>query len=117
MPNDITVFNNPVFGSIRTMHRNGIPFFFLNNVCKALDIKNSGNVKNCIDEAAIHTMDTWVYTGSPDDVERKKRNQKMINLDEAGLYQVVFMSRKDGATEFKHWVTRDVLWDRPEQSL
>jgi prophage antirepressor-like protein len=109
MKNDITIFSNPSFGSIRTIIQDGIPYFCLSDVCKPLDIKNSGNVKNRIDEAGIHSMDSWVYTGNPDDAVRKKRIQKMTYLDEAGLYEVIFLSRKESAIEFKRWVTREVL--------
>jgi prophage antirepressor-like protein len=109
MKNDITIFNNPSFGSIRTMHQDGIPYFCLSDVCKALDIKNSRNVKNRIDEAGVHSMDTWVNTGNQGDEVRKKRIQKLNYLDEAGLYEVIFLSRKESVTEFKRWVTREVL--------
>ena len=109
MKDEITIFNNPDFGSIRTVHQAGIPYFCLSDVCKALKINNSRAVKKRIDEACVISIDTWVLTGAVGDDVRKKRNHKLTYVDEAGLYEAIFMSRKDSAIEFKRWVTREVL--------
>lgn len=44
--NNIQLFNNPQFGQIRVAQsENGEPLFCLTDVCNALEISNSGNVK------------------------------------------------------------------------
>lgn len=36
-------------------------------------------------------------------------NRKAVGVSEAGLYEMIFMSRKPEAQAFKHWVTHEVL--------
>ena len=38
--NEIKIFENPVFGSIRTVKRNGEPWFVAADVAKVIDVQN-----------------------------------------------------------------------------
>ena len=109
MDNQITIFHNSEFGSIRTSIIEGIPLFCLPDVCRALDIKNSRNVKNRIDRDGVHTVDTIVSIEKASEGTVFQRNQKLSYIDEGCLYEVIFMSRKDSVKTFKRWVTNEVL--------
>ena len=97
--NEIKVFNNVEFGEVRTAIYNSEPVFCLADVCRVLDIANSGNVKNRLNEKGICTMDTLTSGGM----------QKMIFITESNLYKVIFQSRKPEAEKFSDWVTSEVL--------
>lgn len=97
--NEIKVFDNAEFGEVRTAIYNSEPVFCLADVCRVLDITNSGNVKNRLNEKGICTMDTLTSGGM----------QKMIFITESNLYKVIFQSRKPEAEKFSDWVTSEVL--------
>lgn len=97
--NEIKIFNNAEFGEVRTAMYNSEPVFCLADVCRVLDIANSGNVKNRLNEKGICTMDTLTSGGM----------QKMIFITESNLYKVIFQSRKPEADKFSDWVTSEVL--------
>lgn len=97
--NEIKIFNNAEFGEVRTAMYNSEPVFCLADVCRVLDIANSGNVKNRLNEKGICTMDTLTSGGM----------QKMIFITESNLYKVIFQSRKPEAEIFSDWVTSEVL--------
>ena len=97
--NELQIFNNPEFGSVRTITKDNEPMFCLADVCKALEISNVGNVKQRLSEKGIHTADTPTKGGL----------QKMIFINEANLYKTIFQSRKESAERFTEWVTSEVL--------
>lgn len=97
--NEIKAFNSLEFGEVRTAVYNSEPVFCLADVCRVLDIANSGNVKNRLSEKGICTMDTLTSGGM----------QKMIFITESNLYKVIFQSRKPEAEKFSDWVTDEVL--------
>lgn len=84
---------------VRTLMIDSEPWFNLSDVCGVLEISNVGNVATRLDEPDIRAMD--VRSGG------QMRAMKFVN--EPGLYDVAFMSRKPEARDFKRWVTREVL--------
>ena len=74
-------------------------WWVLKDVCEALGIKNHKNVSLKLegDEKVVHQMDS--LGGS----------QKMVLVNEAGLYKTIFRSDKPEAKKFMHWVTHEVL--------
>ena len=89
------VFN---FGDyqVRTVIKEGEPWFVAKDVCDVLDIQN-----------------TTQATGRLDEDERSMFNigrQGMTNIiNESGLYSLILASRKPEAKAFKKWVTSEVL--------
>lgn len=81
---------------IRTVDRDGEPWFVLKDVCEALDITNPSAVAARLD---------------PD--ERAKfnlgRQGEATIITEAGLYNVILRSDKPAAQDFRRWVTHEVL--------
>lgn len=97
--NELQIFNNPEFGSVRTITKDNEPMFCLADVCKALDITNAGNVKQRLSEKGIHNADTPTKGGM----------QNMVFINESNLYKVIFQSRKPSAEKFTDWVTEEVI--------
>lgn len=98
--NDITIFNH-LGNDIRVMtDAQGEPLFVLKDICDALDLGNNREVARRLDEDGVSTTDVTDNLG---------RNQKTNVVTEAGLYEVIFMSRKPEAKAFKRWVTSEVL--------
>ena len=101
MSNEIEIFNNTQFGSVRAFaDENGEPWFVAADVCRVLDIKNpSDTINNRLDsdERGIEI----IYTPSGD--------QEMLVVNESGLYNLLFRSPKPEAKKFRKWVTEEVL--------
>lgn len=98
--NDIQVFNNPQFGDIRTAGTADAPMFCLSDVCKAIGISNSRNVKNRLDEDDVRLVDATDNLG---------RTQQITFITESGLYDVIIRSDSEQAKPFRRWVTSEVL--------
>lgn len=77
------------------------PMFVLNDVAKALGIKNIGNIVSRLDKADIRSADVWV--------EANQRSYNMVTVNESALYEVVLRSDKPVARQFSRWVTHEVL--------
>lgn len=97
---NIQIFENPEFGSIRTVEINNEPWFVGKDVAEALGYKDTVNaMKQHIDgEDKLG----WQITTSG-----QKREVTVIS--ESGVYSLVFSSKLPKAKEFKHWVTSEVL--------
>lgn len=100
-------FDNPSFGTIRTLLISGDPWFVGKDVAEVLGYgdgnKNSKALSNAIadhvdgDDKGVTILPT---PGGP---------QKTIIINEPGLYSLVFSSKLPTAKAFKHWVTHDVI--------
>ena len=97
--NDIQVFNNEQFGSIRTAGTADNPMFCLADVCQAIGITNARNVKSRLDEEDVHLVDTPTAGGT----------QQITFVTESGLYDVIIRSDSEQAKPFRKWVTSEVL--------
>ena len=94
----VKVFQKDGF-EIRGGMINGEPFFVLADVCKALNIKNVSDVAKSLPNSTLDTIEVAI-------------NNRIVDVNavnESGLYQVIFKSRKQEAIEFQDWVTSEVL--------
>lgn len=84
---------------VRVTTREGEPWFVLADVCHVLEIDNRSDAARRLDddEKGVDTVDT--LGGS----------QKMLLVNESGLYSLILTSRKEAAKRFKKWVTAEVL--------
>ena len=84
---------------VRVVTVNGEPWFVLADLCKVLEIANAGNVAARLDDdvKGIHSADTLGGV------------QQVTIVSEAGMYEVVLLSRKPEAKAFKRWITGTVL--------
>ncbi len=98
--NEMQVFSNPVFGTIRTTEIEGEPWFVGKDVASVLGYTNPR-------KALADHVDA-------DDKVVTKRDtlggaQEMTVINESGLYALVLSSKLPGAKQFKRWVTSEVL--------
>ena len=97
--NEIQVFNNTQFGEVRSINRNGEPWFVAADVCRALDVGNSRQALTRLDEDEKGVISTDTPGG----------RQEMSIVNEPGLYTLVLGSRKPEAKAFKRWITHEVI--------
>lgn len=97
--NELQIFNNPEFGSVRTITKDNEPMFCLGDLCRALDLTAKGVRQRLSDEV--------ISTYPIEDALGRMQNALFVNED--GLYDVILESRKDSAKKFRKWVTSEVL--------
>lgn len=98
--NELMIFNNPEFGTIRAIEVNGEPWLVGKDVAEALGYSNP---RDALDR---HVDDEDKATVGINDGSQS-RNMTIIN--ESGLYSLVLSSKLPGAKKFKRWVTSEVL--------
>lgn len=96
---DIQIFKNEQFGEVRTIAKDGEPWFVAADVCKALEIGNPTD--------AIRRLDTDERTLVS--IEGASNGLPVNAVSEAGLYTLVLGSRKPEAKAFKRWITHEVI--------
>ena len=97
--NDLTVFQNPEFGELRTVEQNGEIWFCLADICRPLGIRAC----DCRTRLKVDGTDSIVT------VDRAGRKATMTFVNEGNLYRAIFQSRKPEADRFTDWVTEEVL--------
>ena len=98
--NELKIFQNPEFGSIRTTIIDDEPWFVGKDVAIALGYKSTNKA------ICTHVDD--------EDKGVAKRNtlggtQQMTIINESGLYCLILSSKLPSAKKFKRWVTSEVL--------
>lgn len=97
---DLQIFNSPEFGAIRTIEKDGEPWFVGKDVAAALGYNNPRDAfKKHIDEEdkGVAKCDTLGGT------------QETTIINESGLYSLVLSSKLPTAKKFKRWVTNEVI--------
>ncbi|OUM21556.1 phage antirepressor [Butyricicoccus porcorum] len=98
--NKIKIFENPEFGSIRTLQKDGEPWFVGKDVAAALGYSNPRKaIADHVDEEDKGVTNCYTLGG----------NQNMTIINESGLYSLILSSKLPTAKKFKHWVTSEVL--------
>lgn len=96
--NDLTVFQNPEFGELRTAEQNGEMWFCLADICRPLGIR-AQDVRKRLKTEGVVTINTPTNSGI----------QGMLYVTEGNLYRAIFQSHKPEADRFTDWVTEEVL--------
>ena len=96
----IQQFQSEQFGTIRTTTIDGEPWFVAKDVCDVLGIATNhlNESGRGLDEDEIMNLPNWENGG-----------RAPLIISEAGLYSLIFKSRKPEAKAFKRWVTHEVL--------
>lgn len=94
--NELKVFANPQFGSIRTVMKGNEPWFVAADVCRALEIQNYTQAVSRLDEDERAMFNIG-------------RQGETNCVNEPGLYSLVLGSRKPEARSFKRWITHEVI--------
>lgn len=84
---------------VRTVVRDGEPWFVAADVCAVLDIAQASSSLRVLDEdeKGLHS----VHTPGGD--------QMVSIINEPGLYSLILRSRKPEAKAFKRWITHEVI--------
>jgi len=98
--NEMMVFNNPEFGSVRTVCIDGEPWLVGKDVAEILGYSNPR-------KALIDHVDADDKGVTKCDTLGGAQNLTVIN--ESGFYSLVLSSKMPNAKKFKHWVTAEVL--------
>lgn len=99
MLKDLQVFESLQFGAVRAIEQDGEPWFVAADVCRALDISDTWNALQRLDEDEKGTCSIST-PGGP---------QEVSVVSEPGLYALVLGSRKPEARAFKRWITHEVI--------
>ena len=98
--NELQVFKNAEFGSVRTIVIAGEPFFVGKDVADILEYSNPLKaLRDHVDDEdkGVNEMDT------------PGGRQQIILINESGLYSLILRSQLPKARQFKRWVTSEVL--------
>lgn len=98
--NELMIFSNPEFGNIRTMERDGAPWFVGKDVAAALGYKDATKAAR----ERVDTEDRGVAK-----MDTPSGQQEMTIINESGIYALVLGSKLPTARKFKRWVTSDVI--------
>ena len=100
--NEITVFNNDEFGSIRTWVVDDVPWFVGKDIATILGYAKPENaIANHVDD---EDKTSTLIQGSGSNYK-----SKAILINESGLYSLILSSKLPSAKKFKRWVTGEVL--------
>ena len=94
--NELKIFNYQD-KQIRTVEKDGEPWFVLKDVCDVLDISNPTMTASRLDADEVTKFDLGGLSGE----------SNIIN--ESGLYNVILRSDKPQAKPFRKWVTGEVI--------
>ena len=98
--NEMMIFNNPEFGSVRTVCIDGEPWLVGKDVAEILGYSNPR-------KALIDHVDADDKGVTKCDTLGGAQNLTVIN--ESGFYSLVLSSKMPNAKKFKRWVTAEVL--------
>ena len=101
---DLQIFNSPEFGAIRTIEKDGEPWFVGKDVAAALGYSNTKDALSRHIDAEDKYQGEGVAFPDPHGIL-----QYPTIINESGLYSLVLSSKLPTAKKFKRWVTSEVI--------
>lgn len=99
MTNELSIFSNEEFGSVRIIVQGGEPWFIASDVAKALGYERPNDAVN----THCKKVNKFSYGDSP-------RGAQPYNIiPESDVYRLIMRSNLPNAERFQDWVTEDVL--------
>ena len=95
--NDLQIFSNEEFGEVRTITKDGEPWFVAKDISDKLGYAQTSNMMKRIDDEDFISS------------KLDGMNMNSILINESGLYSAIIGSKLESAKRFKHWVTSEVL--------
>lgn len=95
---------NWTFGEteVRTIERDGEPWWVLKDVCAVLEIKNHKEIPDRLESDEVGRFEL-PHPQNPE------KSLEMVCINESGLYSVILRSDKPQSKPFRKWVTSEVL--------
>lgn len=97
--NELQIFDNPKFGSVRTIEENGKVLFCGNDVASALGYKSPKDAISTHCRGAVKRRLT----------DALGREQETTFVPEGDIYRLAARSKLPGAEEFERWIFDEVL--------
>lgn len=97
--NELQIFNNEEFGSVRAVEINGEPWFVANDVAKALGYSNPSKATN------DHCKKAILRRGN----DSLGREQEFKYIPEGDIYRLIIRSNLPAAERFETWVFDEVI--------
>lgn len=98
--NELQIFNNDEFGSVRTLTINDEPWFVGKDVAEILGYSNPLKaIRTHVDDEDKGVNDLVTPGGV----------QQITFINESGLYSLILSSKMPKAKQFKRWVTSEIL--------
>lgn len=101
---EVVLFENFELGKIRVKGDSENPLFYLSDICKILEIRNTTDTANAIKKEFDDALDL-IYPI----LDNLGREQKATFISEPQLYFVLMCSDKPKAKPFRQWVINEVL--------
>lgn len=102
MDNHLMIFESADFGRVRSVLKDGAPWFVAVDVCKALGLNQVTRAMSRLDSDEGRLLE----------VPHPQNTDKTIEINavsEAGLYHLILCSKKPEARAFKRWITHEVI--------
>ncbi len=99
---NLRIFENPAFGRVRVLEKDGEPWFVAADVCRALGLEQVTRAMDRLDDdergllRVTHPQSTL-------------KTLDVNGVNEPGLYHLVLCSLKPEAKAFKRWITHEVI--------
>ena len=117
---ELKIFENPAFGQIRTVEREGEPWFVGKDVAEALGYSNTKDAltahvdeedKSILQRSEIATIENHIPKSAlpMNFTSADVPNRGLTIINESGLYSLVLSSKLPTAKAFKRWITSDVI--------
>lgn len=103
MMDELQVFQNEEFGSVRTLVIDGEPWFVGRDIALALGYSNPSKAVIAHVEPEDKKTDTLSYS------QNGNTSGKLTIINESGMYCLILSSKLPNAKKFKRWVTNEVL--------
>ena len=99
--NSLQIFDNPEFGKVRVIEKDGEPWFVGKDVAEILQYNEPHKaIQRHVDEDDRMKHPITDSTG---------RKQDSWFINESGLYSLILSSKMPDAKKFKRWVTNEVI--------
>lgn len=105
--NDLKIWENPEFGSLRVIEQDGEPWMVGRDVAKALGYFNVSKAVATHVDAEDKRFEMLPIADAQNGNVLGATKTTLIN--ESGLYSLVLSSKLPGAKRFRRWVTGEVL--------
>lgn len=108
--NQLQIFNNPDFGQVRTIEKDGNILFAASDVAKALGYSKARDaiVKHCKSPHAT-ICGVGVLTGKKADGTPVFQTVQMKFIDTGNVYRLIARSKLPEAVKFESWVFDDLI--------
>lgn len=117
---NLITFENPTLGTLRGfLDEKGEPWFLAGQICRCLGIKDTSRAVQELKQRMQVVEQFYAQKGTtsnrPPCVAKKVKlmtkggRQEVFIVNEQGLYELIFASRKQSAIVFRAWVTGEVL--------